>query len=147
MKRRGLSFAEVLLALGILAMVLCGSLIFLQTNLVFYRHQIQAVRGAFLAQNLLGQLPPEPIYGKMNDFEYGLEVEATSSPPGHWLRLELKQGANVVSRQALWRPFNSRSILYQDYETKDWKRIEADGCAEETIAEENAVPITDGGWP
>jgi len=135
MTRRGFSLAEVLIALGVLAMVLCGALVFLQTNLVFCRRQIQGVRAAFLAQDLFSaELPGR---GRLDEFDYALEDS------NGWLRLVLKQGsvqmAHLTMRKAVSRP-----LQYQDFETHEWLEVDAEGCAERKLAEPEAMPLTDG---
>ena len=135
--RRGFSFAEVLIALGVLAMVLCGALVFLQINLVFYRRQIHGVRGAFLAQDLLQRASELPSRGRLGDFDYSLEDS------NGWLRLDLKQGAVQMAHQTM-RKAVSRPLQYQDFETQEWFEVDAEGCSEQKLAEQEAVPLMDG---
>jgi len=135
--RRAFSFAEVLIALGVLAMVLCGALVFLQTNLMFYRRQMQGVRGAFLAQALLFHSSEFPDRGRVDDFDY--QIKSTDE----WLRLDLKQGPVSMAHQLLRKPV-SRPLLYQDFETQEWLEVDAEGCAEEKVAEQEALPLWDG---
>ncbi len=137
MRRRGFSFAEVLIALGVLAMVLCGALVFLQTNLVFYRRQMQGVRAAFLAQDLLPRAAERHGHGQADDFEYAIREEKD------WLRMDLKQGSVQMAHQVLRKPV-SRPLLYQDFETQQWLEVDAEGCAERRVAEQEANPVSDG---
>ena len=137
MRRRGFSFAEVLIALGVLAMVLCGALVFLQTNLVFYRRQMQGLRGAFLAQDLLPRVSELPSRGRLDDFDYAVEDS------NEWLRLELRQGSVPMTHQTLRKPV-SRLLQYQDFETQEWFEVDAEGCAEQKLGEQDAMPVSDG---
>jgi len=137
MRRRGFSFTEVLIALGILAMVLCGALVFLQTNLVFYRRQMQGVRGAFLAQDILPRASELAAQGRVADFDY------TISDAREWLRLDLKQGSLQVAHQVLRKPV-SRPLLYQDFETQEWLEVDAERCAEQRLADNEAIAVSDG---
>lgn len=133
--RRGFSFAEVLIALGILAMVLCGAMVFLQTNLVFYKRQLQGVGAAFWSQDLLFR--SSESHGRVGNFDYVI-TEANE-----WLRLDLKQDSLALAHQVLRKPV-SRPLLYQDFETQEWLEVDAEGCSEQLLGE-GAVPTCEAG--
>ena len=137
---RGFSFTEVLVALGILAMVLCAAMIFLQTNLMFYRKQIHAVRAGFLAQSLLTQEGVVPDKGRIGDLNYSAKTDET----GHWLHLQVGLGSLTYCEQSLWRLGSDRGLLYQDYASGQWTLADSEGCAEQPVSEQDAVPVTDG---
>lgn len=145
MKRRGLSFAELLIAIAILAMVLCGSMVFLQSNLMFYRRQISALRASLVCQDLLTHcpIPSGSAHGQVEDFEYAVDAESTTEPAGTWLHLTVMQGRNLILRQSRWRPLHERLVVYQSYETEEWKQIEVDGPGEMTISSPQEVVSED----
>jgi len=137
---RGFSFAEVLVSLGILAMVLCGAMIFLQTNLMFYRKQIHGVRAAFVAQSLLTQVGTVPDKGRIEDLTFSAKADET----GHWLHLQVGLGSLTYCEQTLWRLGSDRGLLYQDYDSQQWTLADSEGCSEQPISELDAVPVSDG---
>ena len=146
MKRRGLSFAELLIALAILTMLVCGSLIFLQTHLMGYRRQISAVRAAFLGQDLLERFPMAAGLrrGNVEDFDYSVDVQATTRPAGAWLHLTFSQGRYTILRQSLWRPAQARKIAFQEFASQQWHQIEADGPAEMLLPVSPEAASSDG---
>lgn len=146
MKKRGLTFAELLIALAILALVICGATVFLQSNLIFYRHQIAAVRAAFLGQQLLNTLPiaSQPIQGQIEDFLYAAEFESTSQPEGAWIHLTFLQGKTKILKQSLWRSQQSRWVSVKNFEQGDWQQIEVDGLGQITGRVQERIATTDG---
>jgi len=133
-KRRGFSFAELLVALAFLALVSCGSMIFLQMNLMWYRRQISTVRAAFLGQDLLQRcdIAAGSKHGKVEEFEYALDVQTEAQ--GAWLHLTFAQGKYTLLKQSLWRPLKPRRIVFQPFESEAWKEVEADGPGQQTLA-------------
>lgn len=144
MKRRGVSFAELLVALAVLALVSCGSMIFLQSNLMWYRRQISAIRMGFLGQDLLQSFPVEAgsKRGQIEEFEYSLDVQSEAG--GAWLYLTFTQGKSTLLKQSLWRPLQPRRIVFQPFESEEWKEIEADGPGQRNLT---APPDEVGGKP
>lgn len=134
MKRRGLTFAELLVALAILALVSCGSMIFLQMNLMWYKRQIAGVRAAFLGQDLLQRFPIEAgsAHGKVEEFEYSMDVQPETE--GAWLHLNFTQGKTTFLKQSLWRPLQPRRIVLQAFESEAWEEIEADGPGQQRLS-------------
>lgn len=133
MKRRGFSFAELLVALSVLALVSCGSMIFLQSNLLWYKRQILAVRAAFLGQDLLERYPiaAGARQGQMQEFDYAMDVQ--TGPQGAWLHLTFSQGKYTLLKQSLWRPLRPRKIVFQPFESEEWNEIEADGPGQQKL--------------
>ncbi len=131
MKRKGLSLAEVLVALGLLALVVTGSMVYLQSNLMYYRRQISATRLSLLCQDWLRgyQIERGAAQGTLEGLTYALDVDATTRPQGAWLHLSLKQGPHLLMKQSLWRASTQDAVVYQSYEDQVWKRIEVDGPA------------------
>lgn len=127
MRRKGVTFAELLVALAVLALISCGSMIFLQMNLMWYRRQLLAVRAAFLGQDLLESFPVASgsRNGKLEEFEYSLDVQAEAR--GAWLHLSFTQGKYVLLKQSLWRPSQPRILSFQPFQSEEWKEVEADG--------------------
>lgn len=144
MKRRGLSFAELLVALAILALVSCGSMIFLQMNLMWYRREILAVRAAFLGQDILQRFPVEAgsRQGRIEEFAYAVDVQ--SEAQGVWLYLTFTQGKYTVLKQRLWRPLRTRKIVFQPFESEEWKEVEADGPGRRNLEAKPDLAIGQG---
>jgi len=134
MKRRGLTFAELLVALSVLALVACGSMIFLQSNLLWYKREILAVRAAFFGQDLLQRFPIETgsRRGQLQEFDYAVDVQANGQ--GAWLHLTFTQGKFTLLKQSLWRPLKPRQIVFQPFENEEWKEVEADGPGQQKLS-------------
>ncbi len=128
-----MTFAELLIALAVLALVICGSTLFLQSSLMYYRRQISAVRGALLGQDLLTRLPVVAARGEVENFTYSLDLEPTQQPVGVWLHLTLSQGRISILKQSRWRPLQKRWVSFQSFGSEEWKQIEVDGPGELTM--------------
>lgn len=108
-------------------------MIFLQMNLLWYKRQIAAVRAAFLGQDLLQRFPIEAgsKQGKVEEFDYAVDVQTEAQ--GAWVHLTFTQGKYTLLRQSLWRPLKPRKIVFQAFESEDWKEIEADGPGQQKL--------------
>lgn len=138
MKRRAFSLTEVLMALGILAMVLCGALVFLQTSLVFYRRQMNALAASFTAQSLLASAT-KPERGHIGQLDYTLDIDKAG-----WAHLDLRQGAASVARPILRQPVE-RLLWFQDYASQQWLEVDAESCAEQTLEQQAIHPVAEAG--
>jgi len=139
-----LTFAELLIALAVLALVICGSTLFLQSSLMYYRRQISAVRGALLGQDLLNRLPVVAARGEVENFTYSLDLEPTQQPVGAWLHLTLSQGRILILKQSRWRPLQKRWVCFQPFGSEEWKQIEVDGPGELTMTGPVEMASSDG---
>lgn len=133
MRPRGLSLMELLAAMAILALVVTGASVFLQSNLLFYRKQIAATRLALLCQDWLRSYPPErgSVAGSLAGYAYSLDVESTPQPAGYWLHLTFREGTVAVMSQSLWRTATRDRVLYQDFKEQSWVLAQVDGPATE----------------
>ncbi|MFN8611662.1 MAG: prepilin-type N-terminal cleavage/methylation domain-containing protein [Vulcanimicrobiota bacterium] len=134
------SLTEVLVALGILALVLCGALVLLQTNLMFYRRQITGLRAALVGQAMLAEPADVPSGGQVGDLNYTMTTDET----GHWLHLRLGPGSQIYCEQTLWRLGTERGLIYQNFDTLRWTLADSESCAEQILSEEDAIPWSDG---
>ncbi|ODT73620.1 hypothetical protein ABS71_06860 [bacterium SCN 62-11] len=121
------------MALSVLALVACGSMVFLQSNLLWYKRQILAIRAGFLGQDLLQRFPVAvgSCRGKVQDFEYAMDVQREAQ--GAWLHLTFTQGRYTLVKQSLWRPLQPRRIVFQPFETEEWREVDADGPGQQQL--------------
>lgn len=120
-------------------------MIFLQMNLLWYKRQIAAVRAAFLGQDLLQRFPIEAgsKQGKVEEFDYAVDVQTEAQ--GAWVHLTFTQGKYTLLRQSLWRPLKPRKIVFQAFESEDWKEIEADGPGQQKLFTSSDEVSSQGG--
>lgn len=70
---------EILAAIALLALVTCGTAIFLQANLIYYRRETSAVRATLAGQFLLERLSSrqESVHGRVDEFLYQVDFQPT----------------------------------------------------------------------
>lgn len=124
---------EILVAIALLALVTCGTAIFLQTNLIFYRRETGAVRAALAAQFLLERLSigKESVRGQVDEFFYQADFQPTEEPKGSWVEVGLFQGSSKLTTLRRWKPLQALWVEFRSFETNEWSRIEADGPGEQ----------------
>ena len=124
---------EILFAVALLALVTCGTAIFLQASLIYYRRESSAVRGALAGQFLLERLSisKESVRGGVDEFLYQVDFQPTAEPKGSWVEVRLYQENLKLTTLRRWKPSQTLWVEFCAFDSKEWSRIEVDGPGEE----------------